>query len=253
MNIKERTILKKILKLNDVELLILKEIPTWAKNTCKEILKEHEKGKPLEYILKEAYFSGLYFYVDENVLIPRLETEILVQCVAYHINELKGKVSILDLCTGSGCVLISVLNLTENAKGCGIDISESALIIAEKNAKSNNIVNIKFMKNDMLENIKNKYDVIVSNPPYIKTDEIANLEKTVTKYEPHIALDGGYDGLYFYKYIRENFHNNLNKNGTLFMEIGHDQGEAIKSLFDGYKVVIKKDYSGFDRIAVIYT
>lgn len=196
----------------------------------------------------------LDFYVDENVLIPRSDTEILVEEVInqYNKNE-EREYKILDLCTGSGIVGISLAKYIKNCEVVCADISKKALEIAEKNAKNNNVDNIKFMYSNMFSNIKDKFDIIVSNPPYIKRKVIEELEKEVQN-EPHIALDGGIDGLDFYKIIANQAYNYLNENGGLFLEIGYDQKEEVTNLLKDSekfgKIYSKKDLYGNDRIVV---
>ncbi|MCL1924180.1 MAG: peptide chain release factor N(5)-glutamine methyltransferase, partial [Defluviitaleaceae bacterium] len=208
----------------------------------------HSKGEPIEYIINKTNFMGLDFYVDENVLIPRPETELLVEEVLkYATKDMK----ILDLCTGSGCILISLAKHLK-VPVTGIDISYKALKIVEKNAKLND-VEVIIRRGDMLNRLRLKYDIIVSNPPYIKTSDISTLDESVKNYEPHLALDGGNSGMYFYEQIRNTFEKKLLPNGMLFLEIGHDQGEAIRTLFKDFDTTIKKDYAGHDRIAIIKT
>lgn len=211
-----------------------------------------EEYLPIQYITNKQEFMKLKFFVNENVLIPRSDTEILVEeIIQNYKNE---KVKILDLCTGSGCIAISLKKYIENSKIYAIDISEEALKVAKQNA-INNEADITFLKSDIFSNIKEeKFDVIVSNPPYIKTEVINNLDKEVKK-EPLIALDGGNDGLYFYKKIIEEGYKFLNENGTIFFEIGYDQKDEIINIVKNdtkYEVVkTKKDLGNNDRIIVI--
>lgn len=198
----------------------------------------------------------LDFYVDENVLIPRSDTEILVEEVINQCSKNEEKqYKILDLCTGSGIVGIS---LAKYIKNCGVvcaDISKKALEIAEKNAKSNNVDNVKFVYSNMFSNIKDKFDIIVSNPPYIKRKVIEELEKEVQN-EPYIALDGGIDGLDFYKIIACEAYKYLNEDGKLLLEIGYDQKEEVTNLLKDSekfgKIYSKKDLYGNDRVVVAY-
>ena len=221
----------------------------------KEILSGIDKLKkhlPIQYITKNQEFMKLKFYVNENVLIPRSDTEILVDEV---INTYKNEpVKILDMCTGSGCIAISLKKYMQNSEVCGIDISKEALKVAQLNAKNNN-VDVKFKCSDMFTDIKNKdFDVIVSNPPYIKTQVINSLDREV-KNEPIIALDGGEDGLYFYKKIIKEAFNFLTDNGMIFLEIGYDQKDELIELINTDKryelVKTKKDLGDNDRIVVV--
>lgn len=207
---------------------------------------------PIQYITNNQEFMKLNFFVNQNVLIPRSDTEILVEEV---INTYKNEpVKILDMCTGSGCIAISLKKYMQNSEVCGIDISKEALKVAQLNAKNNN-VDVKFKCSDMFTDIKNKdFDVIVSNPPYIKTQVINSLDREV-KNEPIIALDGGEDGLYFYKKIIKEAFNFLTDNGLIFLEIGYDQKDELIELINTDKryelVKTKKDLGDNDRIVVV--
>ena len=220
------------------------------------------EGYPLQYITNKQYFYENEFYVNENVLIPQPDTEILVQEVVDDIvkNFNKGDtIKILDLCTGSGAIAISIKDVCEKA-GFNIemyasDISSKALEVAKINSK--NILDdenkIYFIESDMFDKIKDldiKFDYIVSNPPYIKTDVISTLDKDVQN-EPHLALDGGKDGLKFYSIIKDNCFKYLNDNGKVYLEIGYDQKEDLENLFKDYKVKCIKDFANNDRVVII--
>lgn len=215
-------------------------------------IKKLEEHIPIQYITNKQEFMKLKFFVNENVLIPRSDTEILVEEI---IENYKNKeVKILDLCTGSGCIAISLKKYIENSKIYAVDISKDALKVAKQNA-INNGVDIKFIESDIFKNInEEKFDIIVSNPPYIKTEVINKLDKEVKK-EPFIALDGGKDGLYFYKKIIEEGYKFLNENGKIFFEIGYDQKDEIINIIKNdtrYEVVkTKKDLGNNDRVIVI--
>ena len=211
-----------------------------------ELIKKRAMHTPLQYITGEQEFMGLVFEVDENVLIPRQDTEILVEEV---LKVCKGK-SVLDLCTGSGCIIISLAKLSELKKAVGIDISENALQVARRNAKKLS-VDVRFLKSDLFENIEGKYDIIVSNPPYIKTGDLKSLMPEVKDYEPSLALDAGLDGLIYYRRIINDLPRYINTGGYVFFEIGYDQAEDVKNMLHeaGFsKIYIKKDYSGLDRV-----
>lgn len=222
-----------------------------------ELLKKHE---PLQYIINNQEFMGYNFYVDSNVLIPQPDTENLVEEVISIINSLKKdfiekNMYILDLCTGSGAIAISLSKILDSNRILiyGTDISEKALKIAEENAMQN-CSKVVFLKSDIFKNINKsyKFDIIVSNPPYIETKTIEELSEEVQK-EPYIALDGGEDGLYFYKEIINNAKNYLNTNGYLAFEIGYNQKKQVEELLDknGYKnIYSKKDLSGNDRVVI---
>ena len=207
------------------------------------------EGVPIQYITKKQEFMGLDFFVDENVLIPQPDTEILVEEVLKISKLFNKKINILDLCTGSGAIAVSLSKYIKDVNIIATDISKNAIEIAEKNAIKNNIENkIKFVVSDMFKNIENKFDIIVSNPPYIETKEIEKLSKEV-KNEPIIALDGGNDGIKYYKIIADNYNKFLNIGGYLLLEIGYNQGESVSKLFKNSE--IKKDLSGNNRVILV--
>lgn len=202
---------------------------------------------PLQHITGEQEFMGFSFLVNEHVLVPRQDTEGLVETV---LGVLQSDMQVLDMCTGSGCILISLMKLGAKVQGTGVDISEEALHVARKNAEKLGVAPT-FLQSDLFENVTGKYDVIVSNPPYIRTEVIEELEEEVKLHDPMIALDGKEDGLYFYRKIIAECPNYLKKSGKLYFEIGHDQGAAVKTLmiergFDD--VTVKKDLAGLDRV-----
>ncbi len=216
-----------------------------------ELLKALEKiknGCPIQYITHHQEFMGLDFEVNENVLIPQPDTEVLVEnAIKIVLDKYNNKeVKILDLCTGSGAIAISLKKYLPNAKVHASDISKKALDVARINAEKNS-VKINFIHSNMFENIKDKFDIIVTNPPYIRTNEIAKLSKNVQA-EPKLALDGGEDGLKFYKIIAKEVSKYLNNDGTLLMEIGFDQGKTVTELFKGSICI--KDYANNDRVVI---
>ncbi|MCQ2494845.1 MAG: peptide chain release factor N(5)-glutamine methyltransferase, partial [Lachnospiraceae bacterium] len=207
--------------------------------------------EPLQYIIGTASFMGLDFKVSPAVLVPRADTEILVEEI---LKDFHSGSRILDMCTGSGCILISLMNYSNDCVGVGVDLSEDALEIAKYNAKQ--LVpdkDVVFVKSDLFTEIdkEERFDIIVSNPPYIATAVIEELMPEVRDYEPRMALDGTEDGLYFYKKIVDNAEVYLKSGGMLAFEIGYDQGEAVKQLMLDYgynEVEIVKDYSDMDRV-----
>lgn len=210
-------------------------------------LKKRCTRIPVQHITGIQNFMGLDFYVNNHVLIPRFDTEILVEEV---MKELHDGFSILDMCTGSGCILLSLLKYSNNCSGVGVDISENALAVAKKNQERLGI-EASFINSDLFERVTGKYDIIVSNPPYIRSDVIPTLMDEVRLHEPILALDGTEDGLFFYKKIVDESTAYLNGGGMLFFEIGYDQGDAVKKLMEdkGYKnVKVVKDYAGLDRV-----
>lgn len=208
---------------------------------------------PIQYILNKAYFCGLPLYVNENVLIPRFDTEVLVEEVLALSKKDKSK-RILDMCTGSGAIAIALKKLGGFERVDALDISDKALEVAKRNAKELDF-DINFLKSDMFSSLTSeiKYDIIVSNPPYIQSDVVDTLENEVKDFEPRLALDGDVDGMKFYKIIAENYENYLADNGVLALEIGYDEADDIRALFEGKNVVIKKDLANLDRVAIIYS
>lgn len=202
---------------------------------------------PVQYLLGEAWFYGRSFRVNESVLIPRQDTEVLVE---EALKRLKRGMRVLDLCTGSGCILLTVLKEAE-VSGVGSDLSADALVVAELNRKRLN-VRANFIQSDLFQNIGGSFHMILSNPPYIRSEVIDTLDPEVRDCEPHLALDGGGDGLLFYRRIVEEAPGYLIPSGWLCMEIGYDQGEDLKKLllesgrFTAIEVV--RDLSGLDRV-----
>ncbi|MDD3338615.1 MAG: peptide chain release factor N(5)-glutamine methyltransferase [Lachnospiraceae bacterium] len=204
---------------------------------------------PLQQLTGKAYFMGLTFSVNEHVLIPRFDTENLVEQV---IRVTKPGMHILDMCTGSGCILLSVLHECPETTGTGVDISKEALQIAQRNAENLGI-SAEFVKSDLFHNITEEYDIIISNPPYIPTAIIHGLDEEVKDHEPMLALDGREDGLHFYRRIIKEGWEHLHHGGWLCFEIGYDQGQAVSSLMEeaGYiNIQVKKDLAGLDRIVI---
>ena len=221
-----------------------------------ERLNKLISGKPIQYILNKQDFMGLHFYVDENVLIPQPDTENLVEEVIKISKTLKmnkEQLKVLDMCTGSGAIAVSLSKYIDKALIYASDISINALDVAKKNAKSNSL-DITFIHSDLFNDIEtsNQFDIIVSNPPYIETEVIKSLSKEVQE-EPIIALDGGKDGLDFYREIIKCAKEYLIKDGYLALEIGYDQKDSVIKLLqdNDYKnIYSKKDLSGNDRVVV---
>lgn len=222
-------------------------------DTLNEYVKKRLGHMPIQYILNRAYFCGLPLYVNENVLIPRFDTEVLVEEVLKISKKDKSK-RILDICTGSGAIAIALKKLGGFERVDALDISDKALEVAKRNANELDL-NINFLKSDMFSSLtcENKYDIIVSNPPYIQSDVVDTLESEVKDFEPRLALDGDADGMKFYKIIAENYEDYLVDNGVLALEIGYDEANDIRALFEGKNVVIKKDLANLDRVAIIYS
>lgn len=211
------------------------------------LVKKRAERVPLQYITGEQEFMGLEFKVNSSVLIPRQDTEILVETV---LGVLQPDMRVLDLCTGSGCILISLLHYAKEIVGVGSDVSKQALITAKENAKANE-VEAEWVRSDLFANLTGTFDVIVSNPPYIPTREIETLMPEVRDFEPVEALDGKEDGLFYYGKILAESGNFLNPGGYLIFEIGHDQGEAVSILMKqaGYdQIRVIRDLSGLNRV-----
>lgn len=218
-------------------------------NEYKGLIKKRAERVPLQYITGEQEFMGLTFHVNSNVLIPRQDTETLVE---EAIKLVEPGMSILDMCTGSGCIIISILKKCSGIQGTGSDISKQALNVAKKNAKLNNVA-VDFERSDMFENISDKYDMIVSNPPYIRSDVVPTLMPEVCEFEPLDALDGHEDGLYFYRKIIKECKSFLKEGGKILFEIGNDQGQAVSDMltYAGFRNVgVKKDLAHNDRVVV---
>jgi release factor glutamine methyltransferase len=201
---------------------------------------------PLQYITGEQEFMGLKFLVSKDVLIPRQDTEILVEEV---LKVSKGK-EVLDLCTGSGCIIISLAKLGEIKSAVGVDISRAALLIAKENANQLQ-AEVTFIESNMYSQVSGKYDIIISNPPYIPTQDISDLMEEVKDHEPALALDGSADGLYFYRIIIDGLRQYLKPGGYLFFEIGYNQGEAVSELLREAgitEIKVIKDLAGFNRV-----
>ena len=218
-----------------------------------EGLKKLKKNIPVQYIVGSVNFYGINIKVDENVLIPRFETEYLVEKTIKYVKKyLKEPIKIIDLGTGSGAISIS-LKTKLNCEVDGIDISLKALNVAKENAKLNN-VKINFYQSDMLENVKGKYDLIISNPPYISYDE--KVEKIVKENEPNIALFAKNEGLEFYEKILKRVNNNIKTPGIIAFEIGMNQGDKIKQIVKEYikytDIKIEKDLTNRDRYIFIF-
>lgn len=262
-----------------------KEIDCAQAERYLECIEKRRLRVPLQHITGEQEFMGYSFYVNEHVLIPRQDTETLAEEAAETVRrKIRGgaygdirELKVLDMCTGSGCILISVMKLCPGITGVGCDISKEALVVAKRNAerldveaewvcsdlfsvlkesKENEnqedaVQDEDLQGEDLLKRDGRRYDVIVSNPPYIRSDEIEKLQDEVRLYDPRIALDGREDGLYFYRRIVADSIFYIKDGGSLLFEIGHDQGDAVSELMRTYgytHVSVKKDLAGLDRV-----
>lgn len=246
--------------LGDVDRLYIhlnldKSLSEEEKNLFLKFIEERLNNRPIAYIVGNREFMGLDFYVQEGVLIPRPDTEILVEEII-EIGKNKRNIEILDIGTGSGAITVSLAKYLESANITSVDISDIALQIGKKNAVSNGVNNkIEFIKSDLFTSIdeNKKFDIIVSNPPYIRKDIMDTLDKQVKDYEPYTALEGGDDGLDFYRKITEQAKLYLKENGVLAYEVGHDQSEDVSNLMDmnGYtNIYTMKDLQGIDRVVI---
>ncbi len=228
------------------------KVPWEAWEDLDHILKERERRVPLQYLMGSASFMGYPFYVDERVLIPRQDTECLVELAAEKIRKESGKasLSVLDLCTGSGCIGISLKLLCPKIRCTISDVSSDALCVARKNAAALG-ASVSVLKSDLFASVRDTYDFIVSNPPYIKENDWETLMPEVRYYEPPEALYAREDGLYFYKKITAQCGRFLRPGGRLLFEIGENQGEAVRTIMEkaGFsRTEIKKDLAGYDRV-----
>ncbi len=255
-NIKSRLIMQFVLNkpreylvVYDKEKLTLRQEVNYFK-----AIKKLCNGIPIQHITNRQEFMKMTFFVDENVLIPRPDTEILVEEVIKIAKKINAK-KILDLCTGSGAIAISLAKYIDKSNITAVDISDKALNVAKLNAKNNEVEDrITFVESDLFKNLKKeKYDIIVSNPPYIKKEVLKKLDKEVQK-EPKLALDGGYDGLDFYRKIIKNADEYLKFNGYLCFEIGYDQKEDVENLLKEQEkyinITCKKDLCDNDRVVI---
>ena len=251
-NIKARILLEYILKLSREKIVSNPNIEVSDNNVESYLNKINDikNGMPIQYITNKQEFMKLNFYVDKNVLIPQPDTEILVEKAIEICNNHGNDIKILDLCTGSGAIGISIAKNIKNAKVYATDIKNTVIDIAKQNAKQNNVDNIEFIVSDMFENIQEKdFDIIVSNPPYIETDVIKTLP-TEVRNEPIIALDGGKDGLKFYKIILSEYKKYLKKDGYLLLEIGYNQAKSVGELINlNYSII--EDLACNDRVIII--
>jgi release factor glutamine methyltransferase len=224
-----------------------REVSEAEEEQYRKALEQRAVHVPLQHLLGYQDFMGLRFQVNEYVLIPRQDTEILVEEAMRYLHD---GMRILDLCTGSGCILLSLLHYSNDCEGVGVDISQEALQVAAQNAE---LLGIKadFLKSDLYEKVTGKFDLLVSNPPYIERKVIPTLMEEVREYDPYIALDGGEDGLDFYRRIIGGAQDYLKRGGQILMEIGSGQAQAVSGLLReaGFKEIdVCRDFAGLDRV-----
>ena len=255
-NIKARLIMQYVLNKPRQYLLVYDKTALMLRQEVNyfKAIKKLCQGIPIQHITNRQEFMKMTFYVDENVLIPRQDTEVLVEEVIKIAKKVRAK-KILDLCTGSGAIAVSLAKYIEGSYITAVDISKKALNVAKLNAKNNEVENrITFIESDLFNNVKKeKYDIIVSNPPYIKKEVLEKLDKEVQK-EPKLALDGGYDGLDFYRKIINKAEEYLKFNGYLCFEIGYDQKEDVEEMLKSEEKYINiqciKDLCDNDRVII---
>lgn len=224
-----------------------REVSEAEEEQYRKALEQRAVHVPLQHLLGYQNFMGLRFQVNEHVLIPRRDTEILVEEAMRYLHD---GMRILDLCTGSACILLSLLHYSNDCEGVGVDISQEALQVAAQNAE---LLGIKadFLKSDLYEKVTGKFDLLVSNPPYIERKVIPTLMEEVREYDPYIALDGGEDGLDFYRRIIGGAQDYLKRGGQILMEIGSGQAKAVSELLReaGFKEIdVCRDFAGLDRV-----
>ena len=252
-NIDVRILLGHAANCADVDLIMRANdnVPASALEQFNSFIARRLRHEPIAYIIKTKEFWSLKFTVNEHVLIPRPETEGLVEQALKMIANIKAP-NILDVGTGSGAILISLLHEQIDATGLGVDISSDALDVAKSNARSIGVVDrCSLLQSDYFQNVTGKFDLLVSNPPYITDQAMEGLSENVKAYEPALALKGGEDGLTAYRKIIEQAHRFLNSGGSLVFEIGYDQGQAVRTILEnaGYNgVTVFKDLAGHDRI-----
>lgn len=246
--------LEKATGLTVTQLRLLQPDTTLDAEACKSFLhmiEQRKQGTPLQYILGSWDFMGLEIKCEPGVLIPRSETEILAQEVILFVEKLPGVPTILDICTGSGCIGISVAKFCPQSVVTLSDINPQALTLAQQNAGINKVADrLSFVKSDLFKNITGRFNCIIANPPYIPTGEIDSLQEEVKK-EPILALDGGVDGLDFYRKIIPSSLDILLPGGSIFLEIGHDQSKAVAEILrlNGFKAIVTiKDLQSRDRV-----
>ena len=212
------------------------------------LLEKRLNREPIANIIGKKEFWDYDFVVNNNVLTPRQDSEILIEAILENYPNKDINLNILDLGTGSGCLILTLLKIYKNSTGTAIDISEEALNIAKQNAKQLSINNITFLQNNWNDNINDKFNIIISNPPYIPTETINELEPEVKQYNPLLALDGGKDGLYCYRYLAKNLHKNTQDDTKIFLEIGQNQEKDIEKIFTNNNFNLFKIYKDLGNI-----
>lgn len=229
-----------------------KDFKKSAFNDFWQKIQRRINGEPVSKIINSRFFWNNKFYVNKDVLDPRPDSEIIIEAVLDDYSN-EQELNILDLGTGSGCLILTLLSIFKKSRGLATDINEKSLLIAKKNSDSSGIKNILFKLCNWNDNMEEKFDIIVSNPPYIKTKEIKNLQKEVRLFDPIIALDGGNDGLDCYRYIAKNIKKNMKNSSKIYLEIGKGQDYDVENIFkdNNFKMIRKiKDLNGIYRVMV---
>ena len=240
-----------VLKVKRSFLPFVTDISASQEQEIMQAVSKRLKHIPIAYIFGKTQFFGREFQVDSNVLIPRMDTEVLVERLVHDIKQSQKELSVLDIGTGSGAIAITIKKET-NAKVFAVDVSEKALEVAKQNAKKLE-ADVWFIQSDLFEAVSDlKVDIVVSNPPYIETDVVQTLDKEVVNNEPILALDGGVDGLDFYKRIIKDAKQHLSTGGKVYFEIGYNQAESVSKLLakDYEDIEVIKDYEGNDRVVI---
>lgn len=241
-------IIAEVLGVSHTELVLIDEVSSQDLDKIMHCVVKRLAGFPVNKIFERGYFYGREFKINQHVLAPRQDSEVLIEAAIELIRK-HGFTSCLDMCTGSGCLAVT-LKAETGINMVASDISSKALAVAKQNAKLHN-ADITFIKSDMFEKIDGTYDIIVSNPPYIASEDIADLDEEVRDHDPLLALDGGAFGLKFYNIIHDNLRKHLNPNGMCVLEIGEDQRMLVTALFNDFELVASlQDMSGNDRVLV---
>lgn len=248
-----KILLSDLLKIDSKELVLYfnKHIDNDFIDEFNKLLNRRINREPIANIINQKLFWDYSFFVSQDVLTPRNDSETLIEAILSNYKNKDEELKILDLGTGSGCLILTLLKIYKNSTGLGIDINEKSLQIAETNAKRLKVDRVKFIQNNWNENIEDKFDIIISNPPYIPTEEIKILEPEVNKYNPILALDGGEDGLKCYRYLASSLKKNIKNTTKIFLEIGKDQENKIKKIFSNHSYQLLnmyKDLSGINRV-----
>ena len=250
-----KNVICEVLRLNTKDYVLKNEFSDEEIRILQNVVEKLKKNMPLDKILGRKCFYGRDFVTNENVLSPRKETELLVEQSLKYLSNIRENARVLDLCSGSGCIGLTISCQTHGeAEVVLTDISDKALSVAKENGKELGAKNVRYVLGDMFEGLKNddKFDIIISNPPYIETSTISSLDPQVKNYDPWLALDGGEDGLKFYRQIAASAEKYLKTNGVILMEIGCNQGLSVQEIFKaaGYGTQVIKDYSQNDRIVI---